>query len=187
MKNAARNDSSATPADVSTPPTSIHADLTQFLPASAEDLGDQALSRKTQKQFLLLLSRGAPPQGACHQLGISLLSLARTLEQDDTFRSERDHILDLLSQNVAMALYQAAMKGDIHAQKFYLTNAPPPEWTGPSDSAPPSPDDLADDELLQCFQREAPLLLAELARQGAATDGGDLGGPISPSPPSPGT
>lgn len=50
------------------------------------------------------------------------------MDQSAAFRKRMDRVPDLLSQNVAASLYQAAMKGSVTAQTFYLKNLPPPEW-----------------------------------------------------------
>lgn len=50
------------------------------------------------------------------------------MDQTAAFRKRMDRVPDLLSQNVAASLYQAAMKGSVTAQTFYLKNLPPPEW-----------------------------------------------------------
>ena len=50
------------------------------------------------------------------------------MDESAAFRKRMDRVPDLLSQNVAASLYQAAMKGSVTAQTFYLKNLPPPEW-----------------------------------------------------------
>lgn len=61
------------------------------------------------------------------------------MDQSTAFRKRMDRVPDLLSQNVAASLYQAAMKGSVTAQTFYLKNLPPPEWeTGEGE-----PDDMS--------------------------------------------
>ncbi len=57
------------------------------------------------------------------------------MDQSATFRKRMDRVPDLLSQNVAASLYQAAMKGSVTAQTFYLKNLPPPEWDVEDDEA----------------------------------------------------
>lgn len=56
------------------------------------------------------------------------------MDQSAAFRKRMDRVPDLLSQNVAASLYQAAMKGSVTAQTFYLKNLPPPEWDAGEES-----------------------------------------------------
>lgn len=122
------------------------------------------LNREQQQLYLNLIARGASPAGACQQLGLPPMSLVLTAEQDAAFAALLKRVKELLSQNVAAALYRAAMEGNVSAQTFYLKNLPPPEW--PTDDAldtpPDSLDALDDDALLDRFREEATRLLAEV-------------------------
>ncbi|MFO1005118.1 MAG: hypothetical protein U0929_04095 [Planctomycetaceae bacterium] len=75
------------------------------------------------------------------------------MDQSAAFRKRMDRVPDLLSQNVAASLYQAAMKGSVTAQTFYLKNLPPPEWDAGTaeDDSPESKEfeDLTLDQLKQ--------------------------------------
>ena len=117
-----------------------------------------------QQAYLQFLAKGASPAGACTQLGISLASVAVTIDADDGFRMLLSRVNELLSQNVAAALYRSAMEGSVSAQTFYLKNRPPPEWPEavPHHDADPL-DDLTDDELIIQFRQGANALLALLS------------------------
>ncbi|WP_437206740.1 hypothetical protein [Planctomicrobium sp. SH664] len=128
------------------------------------------LSREQQSQYLQLLARGASPAAACLQLGISPLSVTSLTEDDDSFRSSLAGIQRLMSENVAAALYRAAMEGSVAAQTFYLKNQPPPEWPAAEcDAATPGIDELTDDELIAKIKQAAPELLAADGELAAAT------------------
>ena len=86
------------------------------------------LTRAQQTEYLRLLTLGASPAAACQKVGVSITAVLVTMDQSAAFRKRMDRVPDLLSQNVAASLYQAAMKGSVTAQTFYLKNLPPPEW-----------------------------------------------------------
>ncbi|MBX3439647.1 MAG: hypothetical protein KF861_19315, partial [Planctomycetaceae bacterium] len=81
-----------------------------------------------QESYLHLLTRGASPAAACGQIGMSVLDVLATIEQDEAFRLRLEQVNVLLSQNVAAALYRSAMEGSVSAQTFFLKNQPPPNW-----------------------------------------------------------
>ena len=86
------------------------------------------LTRPQQTEYIRLLTLGASPAAACHKVGVSITAVLVTMDESAAFRKRMDRVPDLLSQNVAASLYQAAMKGSVTAQTFYLKNLPPPEW-----------------------------------------------------------
>ncbi|MCA8996786.1 MAG: hypothetical protein KDA80_07370 [Planctomycetaceae bacterium] len=100
---------------------------------------------------------------ACHQIDVPLTAVARTIEQDEGFRALLDRLQELLSQNVAAALYRSAMEGSVSAQQFYLKNRPPPEWPQLTPDDSPAMNDLTDDELLNEVRENAARLSAFLA------------------------
>ncbi|WP_437185714.1 hypothetical protein SH668x_002829 [Planctomicrobium sp. SH668] len=124
-----------------------------------------------QSSYLHLLTRGASPAVACQQLGLSLVTVAQSLEANSQFRGLWERVNELLSQNVAAALYRSAMEGSVSAQTFYLKNKPPPEWPSESHSPTTLADEITDDELIEQFRKEAPLLLAQLATQDSSEEG----------------
>lgn len=116
---------------------------------------------------------------AAQSAGASLIALAETLEQDAEFRRRWEGVQELLSLNVATMLYRIAMTGDAQAQKSFLQLRPIPRRPASADHPPSqSPTEMADDELLAQFQRDAPLLLAQLAPQSVADAGTELPGPV---------
>ena len=122
------------------------------------------LSPDMQRGYLTLLSKGASPAAACYQLGLNLMMVAATIEADETFRNLLARVNQLLSQNVAAALYRSAMEGSVSAQTFFLKNKPPPEWPHTAPDDPASEHHLSDDELIEQFRTGATLLLAELSK-----------------------
>ena len=77
------------------------------------------------------------------------------MDQSLAFRKRMDRVPDLLSQNVAASLYQAAMKGSVTAQTFYLKNLPPPEWVGEEEGDECEPKDLKNLTLDQLQELDA--------------------------------
>ncbi|MFG0295991.1 MAG: hypothetical protein ACF8PG_08810 [Maioricimonas sp. JB045] len=92
--------------------------------------------------------RGASPAAACLQLGLPVGNVLRTMEQQPEFRERQRQVRELLSQNVAAALYRAAMEGSVSAQSFYLKNQPPPEWPQLDEADSDIDDRMSNDELL---------------------------------------
>lgn len=91
------------------------------------------------------------------QLNLPVMSVLNQITTDATFRARLDQIHDVLSQNVAAALYRSAMEGSVSAQTFFLKNCPPPEWPG-NEPVPAAMndglDELTDDELAQLCRDE---------------------------------
>jgi len=99
--------------------------------------------------------RGASPFGACQQLGIPLESLKQIYAAEEAFRHRIDQVHEILSQNVAAALYRQAMEGNVSAQSFWLKVLPPPGWHQPTKPGPAprtfdeTLEQLTDDELFE--------------------------------------
>ena len=123
------------------------------------------LSEERQFGYITLLSKGASPAGACAQLDILLANVIWTIEHDQHFAAMVEQVQELLSQNVAAALYRSAMEGSSSAQQFYLKNRPPAQWSPPVESEDPALNDMNYDELIDRFQTETLALLDELAKE----------------------
>jgi hypothetical protein len=87
------------------------------------------LSSNDQQSLLALLAKGASPAAACQHLRLPVTTYNHTIDTDDTFRRQLDHIQTLLSQNVAASLYRTAMEGNVTAMTFWLKASPPPGWS----------------------------------------------------------
>lgn len=130
------------------------------------DSETRPLSPQEKRQYLRYLSQGASPAAACLKLGITTADLAFSLDLDRRFLQQSNQVKELLSQNVAAALYRSAMEGSVSAQTFFLKNCPPPDW--PEDQAHPSAkplEELSDEELIKKFRETAPELLARLSTE----------------------
>lgn len=108
-----------------------------------------ALTAAQQAAYLTRLAKGASPAAACAALGLSVSAVLTTMDAEAAFRRQLQQIDQLLSQNVAAALYRAAMEGNVSAQTFLLKNRPPPDWQTSADSVdlPQDLSALTDDEL----------------------------------------
>ena len=114
----------------------------------SEHVRDELLTRDERESVLDLLSRGGSPLLACRQLDRPISAFLLTVQRDDAFRQRLESVNVCLSQNVASALYKAAMEGSVSAQTFYLRQNPPPEWRPPErDVNRDEFDDLETDEL----------------------------------------
>ncbi len=124
----------------------------------AVDAGDpNCFSAELQAEYLQLLARGASPAAACMQLNLPVMSVLNQITTDETFRSRLDQIHNVLSQNVAAALYRSAMEGSVSAQTFFLKNCPPPEWPGNEPEAAgcgDGLDELSDEEIAKLLREE---------------------------------
>ncbi|MBT5020251.1 MAG: hypothetical protein HON04_16080 [Planctomicrobium sp.] len=135
----------------------------------------QALSEEIQYAYITLLSKGASPAAACSQLGILLAEVIWTLEQVPEFASMVERVQELLSQNVAAALYRSAMEGSVSAQNNYLKAYPPPgtsleEGATTGDSMTDLELDLTEEELIEYLKAEATAFLAEFDQERPPTE-----------------
>lgn len=148
----------------------------------AIDVPDSEFGPTQRAAYLMLLSRGASPAAACGQLNLSLVRVAEFIEQHADFRQLLARVNELLSQNVAAALYRSAMEGSVSAQTFYLKNRPPPEWPEQADDPLSKPlNELTDDELIAQFCQEAPAVLARLTAENPSPAGIAASGSVPPS------
>jgi hypothetical protein len=129
----------------------------------------QPLNSTDQAAVLELLAKGASPAGVCRQLELSLADFFHTTQYDPEFRRRVETTQHSLGQNVASALYKAAMEGNVTAQTFWLRQSPPPGWTGKD--AKMTTDDLdrmTDDELLDLARAHGVALPPEIETEARA-------------------
>ncbi len=138
-----RSTTSSTTAKVA-PTTPVDPAVTGVVPDT------RLLTDDEQQQVWSYLVKGASPQLACRELGLSLRRFWTTLDRDPQFAIAMEHLFRTLSHNVLAALYQRAMKGDKTAQQYWLRSLPP--FTGTNAAPTEMEDDLAelsDAELLE--------------------------------------
>ncbi len=120
------------------------------------------LNEEFQYSYITLLSRGASPAVACSQLEILLADVIWTMEHEAGFQSMVIRVQELLSQNVAAALYRSAMEGSVSAQQNYLKAYPPPGCDATSDGPDAfSEIELSHEEIVTQLRAEAEAFLAE--------------------------
>lgn len=102
-----------------------------------------ALTPDEQQRVWCWLLKGASPQVACQQLGIDIARFWKTLDQDAPFALALQQLFDTLSHNVLAALYQAAMKGNVAAQQFWLRHRPVSRWVTELEEPAIADDDFA--------------------------------------------
>lgn len=128
-----------------------------------------------QYAYLTLLARGASPAAACGQLDLLLADVIWTMEHQEGFHSMVDRAQELLSQNVAAALYRSAMEGSVTAQQNYLKAYPPPNCrTTDRDSLTAPESELPEEEILDQLRHQAIAFLAELDQVSQTTLPNDL-------------
>ncbi|MFQ5735020.1 MAG: hypothetical protein ACE5KM_24060 [Planctomycetaceae bacterium] len=136
-----------------------------------------------QDELLEMLARGGSALLACRQIGRPIAAFFLTVERDDGFRRRLESVHVCLSQNVASALYKAAMEGSVSAQTFYLRNNPPPEWTGKEDEVSRDEfDDLTTDELARLAEAFGVAPPPEIAPLLEPPRGGDAPDGVPPGP-----
>lgn len=106
------------------------------------------LTPDQQTAYVHLLTGGASPLRACQRLGVTVADVLRTLDLDLGFRALVDQAGQVLSGNVAAALYHKAMNGNVPAQTFFLRHRPPTDWKDPGETAADNFDELTNAELL---------------------------------------
>ena len=111
-----------------------------------------ALTPAQQNELIELLQRGASPAGACQQIGINISTFTETLQRDVQFRERLTNVKTILTQNVETALYQAAMKGNVAAQKYWLELYPPANRQ-PSQKKLTRLEKMTTEEILQLAQQ----------------------------------
>lgn len=133
---------------------STTAQVTQTPPVDPDITGVpdlRLLTEDEQQQVWSYLVKGASPQLACRELGLSLRRFWTTLDRDPQFAIAMEHLFRTLSHNVLAALYQRAMKGDKTAQQYWLRTMPP--FTGPNSSITEMNDDLTGLSDAELFDR----------------------------------
>ena len=89
------------------------------------------LSEEDRQRLLGLLLKGASPAAACGPLGLDVWQVCQAVDCDPAFRSALRQVRDLLTQNVAAAVYRAAMEGTPAAQALWLRTFAPADWADP--------------------------------------------------------
>ena len=140
---------------------------------------DSGLSAEQCEELVGLLLKGASVRVACKEMGVPVWSALRAIESEAELAQRVREVNGLRSQDVAAALYQAAMKGSVTAQTFWLRSSPPAEWQG--DAEPPIGDEMCDgltDEELEQLERSLATDLPDQGQAGAdaAGDEGEAGG-----------
>jgi hypothetical protein len=108
---------------------------------------DRLLSEEAQRLVLEFMQRGASPAGACQQIGATIETFWNTIQCSPPFEHALQLVFDSLSQNVAAALYQSAMKGTVAAQTLWLKQRPAPLLT-PHETPEDSLAGMTDEQLL---------------------------------------
>jgi len=125
------------------------------VPTRHKNESPQLLSDDQQDLFLELLTHGLSPAMVCRNLDLAWRDANHTRRLDARFAQRWQEIEEVLSQNVAAALYKSAIKGTAAAQTFYLKQQPPPGWDRGPHRQP-----LHGDNFEECTDAE----LVELAR-----------------------
>lgn len=111
------------------------------------------MTPEQQAAVIQWMQKGAAPGAACQQQGLTVEHFWFTLANDPAFNRALQQLFDTLSQNVLVALYQAAMKGQVTAQQFWLRHRPATLWTTQTETTSTDPlQQLNDDQLVDEFR-----------------------------------
>jgi len=89
---------------------------------------EPGLTFDEQDAVLEQLARGASLPLAARAIDVPLAEVVTAIRRDRELRQAIRLIQRGLSQNVAAALYRAAIEGSVSAQTYWLTHRPPPGW-----------------------------------------------------------
>jgi len=141
-------------------------------------------TKSEQQAAVELLSGGLSPAGVCRKLGRSLAEFFNTLNRDLSFRDEVQSVPTVLGQNVASALYKAALEGNVTAQTFWLRNNPPPGWKGDDADTMTDPfESMTDDELIELARTQGIALPPEVEAAIESANGEDVPRRLPQEPP----
>ena len=85
--------------------------------------------RETIKQQILeALNSGLSRYKACETVGISMATFYRWLKKDNKFAKEVAEAEEVAVMIIEDALYTKAIRGDVRAMIFFLTNRRPNRW-----------------------------------------------------------
>lgn len=82
--------------------------------------------------YLELLRGGTSRSRAATELGMTNLGIRDAMLADRRFAEDVDQILAERTDDVEEALFHSALKGNVEAQKFWLTNRREGEWANRS-------------------------------------------------------
>lgn len=85
-----------------------------------------------KRRYLGLLREGVSKSRAASAIGMSNLGIRDAMLADRRFAEDVSQIIAERTDDVEEALYQTAMKGNVEAQKFWLTNQREDEWANRS-------------------------------------------------------
>lgn len=86
------------------------------------------LTAAKKREFLALLSEGFSRTRAAQQCGVTIRTVREAMAADEEFGEAVEHIESFRDDEVVEALHRTAIKGNVEAQKFWLTNRVRQEW-----------------------------------------------------------
>lgn len=81
-----------------------------------------------RRRFLRELEQGATRTAACSEVGVTFATVRRIIREDHEFAQDVADAEAIKVEAVEQALFATALKGNVEAQKFYLTNRAREEW-----------------------------------------------------------
>ena len=90
------------------------------------------MNQGAKKRYLGLLREGVSKSRAASALGMTNLGIRDAMLADKRFAEDVLQVIAERTDDVEEALYQTAMKGNVEAQKFWLTNQREDEWANRS-------------------------------------------------------
>lgn len=91
-----------------------------------------AMTPNAKMQYLGLLMEGVSRSRAARAVGMTNSGIRQAMAADARFREDVEQVMAERNDDVEQALYETAMRGNVEAQKFWLTNRDDSEWANRS-------------------------------------------------------
>lgn len=79
-------------------------------------------------RYTTLLTDGYGPSHAAREVGMTYSQISLEASRDATFLQQCEEALAVACDRICLSLFRSAEKGNLNAQKFYLTNKRPTEY-----------------------------------------------------------
>lgn len=92
----------------------------------------RAMNSADKKAYLALLGEGMTKSRAAMEIGMTNMGITEAMKTDRRFFEDVHQLLATMTDDVEQALYATALRGNVEAQKFWLTNRDQDNWANRS-------------------------------------------------------
>jgi hypothetical protein len=89
---------------------------------------EKKMSESRQNTIIELLHNGYTLSGACHLAGISRRTEYRFRQADEEWQKKVEEAFSARDEIVVESVYEAALRGEFQAQRFWLLNKAGSRW-----------------------------------------------------------